>query len=147
MNLTQICETEQKSANNFKLLPHSYKKIGFAGLILSVVAVLFFRFAMNDAVTLLSVSSKLVLVFMLLISISKEKIEDEMISKLRVQSYSFAFVMGVGYALIMPLVDFLVDSAIEMKQSDYTEMSSGIILWFMLFVQIAYFQLLKKLQS
>lgn len=147
MNLTQICEKEQQSANNFKLLPHSYKKIGFAGLILSVVAVLFFRFAMNDAATLLSVSSKLVLVFMLLISISKEKIEDEMISKLRVQSYSFAFVMGVGYALVMPLVDFLVDSAIEMKQSDYTDMSSGIILWFMLFVQIAYFQLLKKLQS
>ncbi len=147
MNITQICENEQKSANNFKLLPHSFKNIGFAGLILSVLAVLFFRFVMIDATTLLSVSSKLVLVFMLLISISKEKIEDEMISELRVKSYSFAFVMGVGYALAMPLIDFLVDSAIEMKQSDYTDMSSGIVLWFMLFVQIAYFQLLKKLQS
>jgi len=147
MNLTQICENEQKSLNRFKLLSYSFKKIGFAGLILSTLAVLFFRFAMNDAAILLSVSAKLVLVFMLVISISKEKIEDEMISKLRIQSYSFTFVMGVIYALFMPVADFLVDSVVEMKASDYSEMSSGILLWFMLAIQIAFFHLLKRLQS
>ncbi|WP_375560826.1 hypothetical protein ACE193_24540 [Bernardetia sp. OM2101] len=144
MNLTEICENEQKGFNRLKLFPHAFKKIGFAGLILSVLAVSFFRFAMEDAATLLSVSAKLVLVFMLLISISREKIEDEMISKLRVQSYSFAFVTGVIYALAMPVIDFLFDSVVEMKASDYSEMSSAILLWFMLFVQIAYFHVLKK---
>lgn len=147
MNLTQICENEQKSANRFKLLSHSFKTIGFGGLIISTLAVLFFRFVMQDATILLSVSAKLVLVFMLLISISKEKIEDEMINKLRIQSYSFAFVMGVIYALAMPVADFLVDSALTMKTSDYSEMSSSILIWFMLFTQIAYFQLLKRIQS
>ncbi|WP_338763518.1 hypothetical protein WAF17_19790 [Bernardetia sp. ABR2-2B] len=146
MNLTQICEKEQKALNRFKLLPYAFKKIGFAGLIISVLAVLFFRFAMNDAAILLSVSAKMVLVFMLLISVSEEKIEDEMISKLRVQSYSIAFVMGVIYALGMPVIDFLVDFVINMDTS-YSEMSSGIVLWFMLAIQIAFFQLLKKTQS
>ena len=75
---------------------------------------------MNEATVLLSISSKLVLVFMLLISISKEKIEDEMISKLRVQAYSFAFMTGVIYALYMPIIDFLVDSVVEMQASDYS---------------------------
>lgn len=84
---------------------------------------------------------------MLLISISKEKIEDEMISNLRTQSYSFAFVMGVIYALAMPTIDFLVDSVVEMQQSIYSEMSSNILLWFMLAIQIAYFQMIKRLQS
>lgn len=144
MNLTQIYENEQKSSNRFKLLPHSFKIIAFIGLILSVLAVLLFRFVMNDSTILLSVSSKLVLVSMLLISISKEKIEDEMITKLRVQSYSFAFLTGVIYALAMPMIDFLFDSVIEMQVSDYAEINVGIVLWFMLFIQIAYFHVLKK---
>lgn len=147
MNFTKMCEQEKKALNRFRLLPHSFKKIGFIGLVISVLAVLFFRFVLSEPTILLSISVKLVLVFMLIISISKEKIEDEMISKLRVQSYSFAFVMGVGYALAMPFIDFLVDSAREMQVSDYSEMSSGLLLWFMLVIQIAYFQALKRSQS
>ena len=146
MNLTQICEKEQQTLNRFQLLPHSFKMLGWAGLIISVLAVLFFRFIMEDAAILLSVAAKMVLVFMLLISVSKEKQEDEMIQKLRVQSYSIAFVMGVIYALAMPVIDFAVDFVINMDTS-YSEMSSGIVLWFMLAMQIAFFQLLKKVQS
>ncbi|WP_291725834.1 hypothetical protein [Bernardetia sp.] len=146
MNLTQICEKEQQTLNRFQLLSHSFKMLGWSGLIISVLAVLFFHFIMEDAAILLSVAAKMVLVFMLLISVSKEKQEDEMIQKLRVQSYSIAFILGVIYALAMPVIDFAVDFVINMDTS-YSEMSSSIVLWFMLAMQIAFFQLLKKVQS
>ncbi|QTE23370.1 hypothetical protein [Polaribacter cellanae] len=46
---------------------------------------------------------------MLLISISKDKIEDEFIESLRSQSYRIAFILGILYSLLQPFINYGVD--------------------------------------
>ena len=55
----------------------------------------------------------LLLIGMLVISLSKDKVEDELIDSLRSKSYRLAFIMGVLYALVQPIVNFAVGSVLN----------------------------------
>lgn len=55
----------------------------------------------------------LLLIGMLVISLSKDKVEDELIDSLRSKSYRLAFIMGVLYALVQPIVNFVVGSVLN----------------------------------
>ena len=87
--------------------------------------------------------SGLLLVSMLLISLAKEKVEDEYIDSLRSQSYRFAFIVVIIYSLVQPLVNYgvgiLFDETETLKGFDYFQ-----VLFFMLVVQILVFYKLKR---
>jgi hypothetical protein len=87
-------------------------------------------------------SFKVVLVSMLIFSLSKEKMEDEMIIKFRMQSYSFAFISAILYALVQPYITLAV-AALLKPDFAFSEINILALIWFMLFVQIASFQMLK----
>ena len=53
---------------------------------------------------------------LLVISLSKEKIEDEFIDSLRSQSYRLAFIMAIVYSLVQPVVNYAV--AVLFNQDD-----------------------------
>ena len=78
-----------------------------------------------------------------MISVSKEKIEDEYIDSLRSQSYRLAFILAIVYALVQPIVNFVVAYVLN-QDDDIKSFSYFQVLFFMLIVQLLYFWKLKK---
>ncbi|WP_232225381.1 hypothetical protein [Christiangramia salexigens] len=127
-------------------LPNSFKKIGALIFIAAFIAMFIVAFTANDPI-LKGVTKYGVLFGLLLVSISKEKIEDEFIVKLRMQSYAFAFIIGVLYALAMPFIDYMVDLIFQSDKAEIKEIGDFEILWMLLFIQVFYFHMLKRFLS
>jgi hypothetical protein len=87
---------------------------------------------------------KALLVGMLIMSISKDKIEDEMTIQLRVQSYMIAFICGVVYALVMPYVEFGVSNIVNSGGEAYKDLGDFQVLLFMLMIQLMFYHNLKR---
>ena len=147
MNTKKIIECEQKRFKkliNFRL-PHKFMAIGIAIAGLSI-AIMFVRaFAMEgDTVWLKHVLQKTLLIGMIIMSISKDREEDEMTIALRSQSYAIAFIIGVVYALVMPYVEFGVDSVVKSNVSELKDLGDFQVLLFMLMIQLMFYHNLKR---
>lgn len=86
---------------------------------------------------------KTLLIGMLIMSVSKDKEEDEMIISLRSQSYAIAFVIGVLYSLVMPYVEFGVDNVVD-NVSEFKNLGDFQVLLFMLMIQLMFFHNFKR---
>jgi uncharacterized sodium:solute symporter family permease YidK len=85
----------------------------------------------------------MLLIGMLIISLAKDKIEDEYIDSLRSQSYRLAFIMAVVYSLVQPFINYgvgiLFDANEKLEGFSYFQ-----VLFFMLIVQLMFFYQLKR---
>lgn len=147
MNKEQYMECERRSLIkwvNFRL-PVVYYKIGM-GVVLAAIATMFIRaFAIDgDTEMIKEVTRKSLLIGLLLMSLARDKEEDELIVKLRMQSYTWAFVVGVAYALIMPFVEFGVDSVLNQDAESFKDLGDFQVLVFMLMIQLMSFHVLKR---
>ncbi len=147
MNTKKIMECERKRFEkiiNFRL-PHKFMSIGIAVVLLSIIMMFVRAFLMEgDTEWLKVVLQKGLLVGMLLMSISKDKQEDEMTITLRSQSYAIAFVVGVVYALVMPYVELGVSNVVNSGGEAYKDLGGFQVLSFMLLVQLMCFHTLKR---
>jgi len=100
----------------------------------------------GDQEVLKEVLRKVFLIGMLLMSIARDKEEDEMIVKLRMQSYTYAFITGVLYALIMPYVEYGVSNAMKPEGEAFHDIGDFQLLLFMLMVQLLCFHTLKRIR-
>lgn len=126
-------------------LPHRFIAVGIAIVLLSIVIMFVRAFVMEgDTEWLKLVLQKAMLVGMLIMSLSKDKIEDEMTVSLRGQSYAVAFVIGVLYALIMPYVEFGVSNAVHSGGEAFKDLGDFQILLFMLMIQLMFYHNLKR---
>lgn len=129
---------------NFRL-PHRFMSIGIAIVILSIVTMFIRAFAMDgDTEWLRHLLQKTMLVGMLIMSISKDKLEDEMTIALRSQSYAIAFVTGVVYALVMPYVEFGVSNIVNSGGEALKDLGDFQVLLFMLMIQLMFYHNLKR---
>ena len=95
-------------------LPNKFKIVGLVVFIASILSIitslklymldikyheLFERIALSGSV-----------IGLLIISISREKIEDELIGKIRMQSYNYAVIVTVLIYLILPFIHFTIVS-------------------------------------
>jgi hypothetical protein len=147
MNAEKITECEKKRIGklmNFRL-SSKFMSVGLAIGGISIVLMFVRAFAMDgDTEWLKLLLQKTVLVGLLIMSISKDKEEDEMIVALRSQSYAIAFVIGVVYSLVMPYVEFGVDSVVESNVSEFKNLGDFQVLLFMLMIQLLFFHNLKR---
>ncbi|SDS13055.1 hypothetical protein SAMN04515667_1479 [Formosa sp. Hel1_31_208] len=147
MERNSFAECERRGLNkfiNFRL-PHSFYKLGMIIVGASIVMMFVRAFALEgDYDILKEVLKKVLLIGMLLMSIAKDKVEDELIVKLRLQSYTYAFVTGVIYALVMPYVDFGVSNIVHGGGEVYKDLGDFQVLIFMLLVQLLCFTALKR---
>ena len=119
---------------NFRL-SHRFMTIGIAIALLSIVMMFVRAFAMGgDTQWLKLLLQKTLLVGMLIMSLSKDKIEDEMTISLRAQSYAIAFLIGVIYALVMPYVEFGVSNAVHSGGETFKNLGDFQVLLFMLMI-------------
>ena len=126
-------------------LPNRFMSIGIAIVLLSIVMMFVRAFAMEgDTQWLKLLLQKTVLVGMLIMSLSKDKIEDEMTISLRAQSYAIAFVVGVIYALVMPYVEFGVSNAVHSGGEAFKDLGDFQVLLFMLMIQLMFYHNLKR---
>ena len=123
-------------------LPNYFKKIGLGLALLSVVALVFNKMTVD--VLLAKTLTKYALLFgLLLISLSKEKIEDERIILIRMRSFMIAFLIGVIYTIVIPFVDAIVDN-IFLETVTFEPIKDILILWILLSMQIFSFEVLKR---
>jgi hypothetical protein len=147
MNARRIIECENKRFGkliNFRL-PASFLRIGITISLLSIVMMFVRAFAMEGETEWLKLLlQKTLLIGMLIMSVSKDKEEDEMIITLRSQSYAIAFVIGVVYALVMPYVELGVDNVVKSTASELKNLGDFQVLLFMLMIQLLFFHNLKR---
>ena len=147
MNTKKIMDCERERLNkiiNFRL-PHAFWAIGMVVTAFSIVTMFVRAFAMDgDTEWLRELAKKGMLVGMLLMSISRDKEEDELTIKLRMQSYALAFVVGVAYALIMPYVEFGVSNVVNSGGEVLKDLGDFQVLVFMLMIQLMFYHNLKR---
>ncbi|RNC87011.1 MAG: hypothetical protein ED556_06190 [Winogradskyella sp.] len=129
---------------NFRL-PRQFMTVG---IVLALIAIVFMFLRKplfgEDSETIRFALQKVLLVGMLIMSITRDKEEDEMIVQLRMQSYAWAFVTGVIYALIMPYVEFGVSSVVNEGNETFKNLGDFQVLLFMLLVQLMCYHVLKR---
>ena len=149
MNVKSFVECERKSLEKMKRyqLPNSFKKIGIGLILISLIAFFVNKFSIEN-IDLKLTAKYGILVGLLLISISKEKIEDELITSLRMQSYTFAFIAGVIVTLLTnPLFNYIANLISQKQQENFEGVGDWEILWILLSVQVFYFELLKRMNK
>ncbi|WP_426062340.1 hypothetical protein [Flavobacterium sp. DSP2-3-1] len=127
-------------------LPNKFKIVGLVLFITSILSIIAFEsfFGNSKYYGLLDRIAQTGLVLgLLIISISKEKMEDELMIKIRLQSYNYAVMGAVLLYLIMPFVNY----ALYFNNS-YTPKMNGskdvAVLALLLTIQILTFRKLKK---
>lgn len=147
MSKQTICERERthlEKMNKFQL-GNQFKRIGFI-IAIGTFFLMIIRKYIEDSEWIRPILHAILLVGLLIISLSKEKLEDEFIDSLRSQSYRLAFLMAIVYSLIQPLVNYGVGTLFneneELKSFDYFQ-----VLFFMLIVQLLFFWQLKRMNK
>lgn len=140
------CERNRLEKLGRYQLPNVFRKIGFVLFALFFAALIFNKLITDQEVVRVMVKYG-ILIGLLLVSVSKEKIEDELVIKLRMQSYAFAFIAGVFFSLALPFVDYVFDFIMQESEPMFNALSDWSILWFLLSVQVFYFELLKRLHK
>lgn len=123
-------------------LPHQWKRIGLSIAIIAFVIMIGMRFV-DEPAWVKPLLANIMLIGLLIISISKEKVEDEMMASVRAQSYGIAFVCGVIYAIVQPYINFGVAWLLR-SDNPSTDMSYFQVLVFMLIVQLLFFRQFKR---
>jgi hypothetical protein len=147
MNTKKIIECERNRLVKYSKLqlPNKYKTVGVIVLIASILTLIGLRFIEDESEIFRDLVEKSILIGLLLISVSRDKEEDELTVKLRSQSYVMAFIFGVFYALAQPYVTYAIVMIFN-KESNESLLQLGDfqLLFFMLLIQIMFYQMLKR---
>lgn len=143
MKLSHILTHDSGKLRKIDFLPNSFKPIG--GIILAISILLGIITTAGGYATpfLKTTVFNGVIIGMLLISVSKDKEEDEYTIQLKARSYALAFVCGILYAIIQPYINFYVAKVVTSNEVEFNTMGSLIVVWFMLFVQIGFYYTMK----
>ena len=125
--------------------PESFKRIGLLTMIILIIILFFLPDEGPTAVAMKEIVKNLLLFSLLMIALSKEKIEDERIASIRAKAFQVSFIWAIFYALLQPLASLLVSKFISVENGgSFIELGSFQVLFIMLLVQIGVFQLFKK---
>lgn len=146
MSKESFCEAEGTRFEKFKNfgLPHSYKKIGIAVIVLTLLTIIIGKIVDFNSPELKFAMKRIILVGLLIIVLAREKIEDERILIMRGQAFSMAFISGVVYTLIQPLINYIASSLVEDNKDPLTDLGDFQILWFLLTMYLVFFYMMKK---
>lgn len=138
-------DSERNNVDKLKIfqLPNRAKKIGWVIACIAFVAL----FLTIKGTLPKEIAKYSLLVGLLVVSISKEKIEDELVKNLRMRSFSFAFICAVFIAILNPLFSFLLNFVFTEQQEIFSGVGDWMILWLLLSIQVFYFEKLKRMHQ
>ena len=148
MSVKSFMEFERKSLDNMKRfqLSNNFKAVGLGVIVLSLATIIINKISI-DILDLTLTAKYGILLGLLIVSISKEKIEDELIIDLRMQSYAFAFIASVVITLTNPLFSYLANLVFEKQQENFQGIGDWQVLWILLSIQVFYFEYLKRMSK
>jgi hypothetical protein len=124
-------------------LQFSYKKIGLGLALISLGLVIASKlFIQAEYISMFAKYG--MLIGMLIYSISKEKIEDELIIKLRMQSYAFSFITAAITLLAQPIINYIADVVKDDNKPNFESYEYFEILLILLSLQIFFFEIQKR---
>ena len=142
--MKNICKAERNKLQRWGKfqLPNTYKKIGWSIIIVTFLLMIAKRFV-DEPTWVKPVLRNVMILGFLMVSISKEKIEDELMASLRATSYRLALIIGVLYALVQPYVTYAIESLLDPVNA---ELDNGYfqVLLYILLIQILFFNALKR---
>ncbi|HKJ79562.1 MAG TPA: hypothetical protein VKA10_08500, partial [Prolixibacteraceae bacterium] len=95
-----------------KLLPAYFKKIGSALLLLSIFIFFSTRFIAYNNIEMVNELTKTgLLVSLFIMAIAKDKVENDLTTKIRINSFATAFIFGVAFFIFHPLANLLFDGS------------------------------------
>ena len=124
--------------------PPKLKQIGIVTFILFFIG-LFVNALMIENQVLKYICKYGLLVSLIVISLSKEEVEDEMLQSLKLKSYTLAFLIAIIHTLLLPFINYIVDLLLG-KEPVLQESGDWMILWLLLFIQVFYYEFLKRTQ-
>lgn len=127
-------------------LPNKFKKVGLVLFIISFIGLFLIAIYLENPEyknVCKRIVSTLAVLSLLMISVSREKIEDELIAKIRLQSYHYAVLGTVIFYALMPFINFSVE-AINSSIPNIQGSPDVSILVTLLSIQILIFKKLKK---
>ncbi len=145
MNSKKIVDYERSKIERWSQfqLKHQWKVRGVVISLAVILTLIALKFIATDYQWLKFGLKKALLLGLLMVSLSQEKMEDEMIVSLRSKSYTLAFVFAVLYALVQPIVNIVVFKLFSSNHID-AGFSYFQVLSFMLIIQISFFEVLKR---
>ncbi len=143
MDTESFLDCERKSIDKLKKyqLPNQAKKIGW--IIFGIAFIALFLTIKDTTPKLVAKYS--ILIGLLIVSISKEEIEDELAKNLRLHSFTFAFIFAVFIAITNPLFSYLANFVFSEQQDPFNGIGDWMILWLLLSIQVFYFEYLKRM--
>lgn len=147
INKKSFCEAERErmdKLNQFQL-PYFYKQLGIWFLLASLLFLFipFFLGILNPIFR--NIGTNGMLISMLLIVLSRDRIEDELTNQLRLQSYKLAFLFGVIFTFIQPFINNAISTMIASDKIISTQTAEIFpTLLFFLSMQMLFFYSLKK---
>lgn len=146
MNKEKFCDAEERRLNwliNFRL-PNYFKQIGWWLFFISLFSIFATTLFDGDFNIIKTVLKNVMLLSLLIVILSKEKIEDELIGNMRSRAFSFSFIIGVIYVLVQPLFNYAAFLLVKPEKAIFTDLGDFQILWFLLVVYLGTFWFLKK---
>ncbi len=140
------CERDQLYKMMNYQLPNKFIWIGIWIFILSFISMITLKFFDFNKDSLRTILRSILLISLLVISIARDKEEDEMIKLMRMQSYALAFIIGVLYAVFQPVINYLVANVKNSNTLNYATIGEFQVLLFMLLIQLMFFNYLKKMR-
>ena len=128
------------------LLPYKFKKIGLVLFVLAFIAyftAVFFVENILYCALSLNLAETIAIVGLLLVAISKEKTEDELISKIRMQSYHYAVIGTVIVQFFISFFPFIFVLPFPAKTLEITKSIDVSVLLYLLVIKIIIFKKLK----
>jgi len=137
------CEESRLDRMNRFQFPNYAKKIGYAVALMAFLAGIINRRTVE--VELLTQLSRIFMVAgLLIVSLSKEVIEDELIKTLRAYSFKLSFVISILMGLLMPVTNYLADLVIKQKSEGLIGEGEFFVLLMLVIMQLTYFNLLMR---
>ena len=120
---------------DLRLIPYSFKKVtyGVFGLIVLVAILSIIQVLPFDEDLVKTILKSVLLITFLLFALTEDKVEDELVSKIRLKAFAASFIYGVATLVIDPLINLIFDGRFYSDKSSNELLISMFLFYFLIF--------------
>jgi len=121
-----------------QLLPVYFKKIAFGIIITTVLfeALSYSKILMIDKELLNTISRSGILISLLLLALTRSKIEDELTLNIRIRAFAGSFAFGVGILIVEPFVNLIFDGSFSSDIGSTQLIMTMLCFYFLMFFKM-----------
>jgi len=121
-----------KNQIELRLLPKYFKKIAFGIMLATLCFILLFvsEIITTDKEVTKTISKSLFLISLLILSMTKNKIEDELTLVIRLKAFAASFIFGVLIVIIDPFINLLFEGAFLLNKGVTELLISMLLVYF-----------------